>query len=275
VWCVLSIIIPASNEAGYIGPCLAALLASDPVHAELIVVANGCRDTTAAVACGFADAAAARGWRLVVHDLATGSKPSALNAGDAAAKGDMRLYLDADIIVTPPLLAQIVAALGADAPTYAGATPRIPAAHSRVTRAYARFWQTLPFARSTAPGFGLFAVNAAGRARWGTFPAIIADDTFVRLQFAPHERIQVPATYDWPMIEGFAALTRVRRRQNAGMAEIAALYPALLPREDKAPVGLGGVLARGLRDPMGFATYAAVSLAVRLRKGGTGFIRGR
>ncbi len=275
MWRLLSIIIPASNEAGFIGPCLAALLASNPVAAEVIVVANGCHDATARVAQGFADAAAARGWRLVVLDLTIGSKPGALNAGDAVAQGDMQLYLDADIVVSPQVLPQIAAALADPKPTYAGATPHIPRARSRVTRAYARFWQTLPFARSTAPGYGLFAVNAAGRARWKDFPAIIADDTFVRLQFTPDERVQVDAKYDWPMIEGFAALTRVRRRQDAGMAEIAAQYPCLLPREGKARLGLGGLLVRGLRDPTGFAIYAAVSLAVRLRRGGAGFTRGR
>lgn len=275
MWRLLSVIIPASNEEGFIGPCLTALLASGPVVAEVIVVANGCHDATADVARGFAGTAAMRGWGLQVLDLATGSKPGALNAGDAVARGDLRLYLDADIIVTPQVLPQIVAALGRAAPAYAGATPCIPRAKSAVTRAYARFWQTLPFARSTAPGFGLFAVNAAGRARWDAFPAIIADDTFVRLQFTPDERVQVPARYDWPMIDGFAALTAVRRRQDAGMAEIAARYPALLSREGKARLGTAGLLARGLRDPAGFATYAAVSLAVRLRKGGAGFTRGR
>jgi glycosyltransferase involved in cell wall biosynthesis len=272
---LLSVIIPASNEEGYIGACLTALLASDPVAAEVIVVANGCRDRTADVARGFAQAAAARGWGFEVIDLAQGSKPGALNAGDAAAKGAMRAYLDADVVVTPAVLAQLVAALAGDAPRYAGATPRIPRAQSAVTRAYARFWQGLPFAQSVAPGFGLFAVNAAGRARWGAFPAIISDDTFVRLQFSPDERVQVAASYDWPMIEGFAALTRVRRRQDAGMAEIAALYPEILGREGKVALGIGGILSRVLRDPVGFATYAAVSVAVRLGRKGPGFTRGR
>ena len=40
---MLSVIIPASNEAGYIGACLTALFASGPQNAEAIVVANGCR----------------------------------------------------------------------------------------------------------------------------------------------------------------------------------------------------------------------------------------
>jgi glycosyltransferase involved in cell wall biosynthesis len=272
---VLSIIIPASNEERYIGPCLAALLQSDAVEAEVIVVANGCRDKTAEVARGFAARMAARGWGFTVLDLETGSKPGALNAGDDKASGPCRAYVDADIIVSPALLGQLVAALAGDGARYAGATPRIPPARSAVTRAYARFWQTLPFARSTAPGFGLFAVNAAGRARWGAFPPLIADDTFVRLQFLPEERVQVSAPYDWPMIEGFGALARVRRRQDAGMAEIAAHYPEMLAREGKAPLGAKGLLGRALRDPVGFGVYAAVSLAVRLQRGGAGFTRGR
>ena len=272
---MLSIIIPASNEEGYIGPCLAALLVSEPVDAEVIVVANGCRDRTADIARSFAAAMAARGWGFTVLDLAVGSKPGALNAGDATAKGRIRAYVDADIIVTPAVLAQVVQALAADVPRYAAATPRIPPARSFITRAYARFWQTLPFARSTAPGFGLFAVNEAGRARWDAFPMIISDDTFVRLQFMPDERVQVQASYDWPMIEGFAALTRVRRRQDAGMAEISARYPGILEREGKAPLGLRGILGRALRDPLGFAAYASVSVAVRLWRSDSTFTRGR
>lgn len=273
---MLSVIIPASNEESYIGPCLTALFASTPVPggAEVIVVANGCRDATATRAEAMAGVAQAAGWGFQVLNLAQGGKPNALNQGDRAAKGDLRAYLDADVIVSPELMAELAAALTTDAPRYAGGTPRIPQAKSAVTRAYARFWQGLPFAQSPAPGYGLFAVNAAGRARWGAFPAIISDDTFVRLHFTPGERVQVQAPYDWPMIEGFAALTRVRRRQNAGVAEIARLYPGLLAREGKPPLGKGKLIGMALQDPMGFATYAAVSLAVKLGKS-AGWTRGR
>jgi glycosyltransferase involved in cell wall biosynthesis len=271
---VLSVIIPASNEAGYIGACLTALFASGDLGAEVVVVANGCRDATAEVARGYADAAEAAGWGFAVLDLAEGGKPNALNAGDRAARGDLRVYLDADVVVAPNLMAEVIAALSGHAPRYVAGTPRIPRARSAVTRAYARFWQRLPFAQSEAGGYGLFAVNAAGRARWGEFPRIISDDTFVRLQFLPDERVQVRAGYDWPMIEGFAALTRVRRRQDAGVAEIARLYPALLAREGKARLGKRQILRLMLCDPLGFATYAAVSLAVRLKRG-SGWARGR
>ena len=275
---MLSVIIPASNEESYIGDCLGALFASAAPQggAEAIVVANGCKDRTAEVARGFAFRAQAMGWQLTVLDLPQGGKPGALNAGDHAAQGDLRAYLDADVVVSPALMAQLVGALAGNAPTYASGSAVVPPAKSWVTRAYARLWQRLPFARSVAPGYGLFAVNAAGRARWGDFPAIISDDTFVRLQFRPSERVQVAASYRWPMIEGFSALVRVRRRQDAGVAEIAAQWPGLLEREAKAPLGAGGIASLALRDPLGFAVYAAVSIAVRLKRGGgAGWTRGR
>lgn len=274
---MLSVIIPASNEAAWIGPCLAALFASGPVAggAEAVVVANGCRDDTAARARDMDQIAVARGWRLTVIDRPEPGKPGALNAGDAAAQGEVRAYLDADVTVSPALMGQLVLALSPPAAAYATGRATIPRARSGVTRAYARFWQRLPFAAGEAPGMGLFAVNATGRARWGAFPPIISDDTFVRLQFAPEERLQVSAGYDWPMIEGFGALVRVRRRQDAGVAEIARLYPGLLAREAKRRPAVAQVARLAAAEPLGFLTYAAVTAAVRLQRGQAGWTRGR
>lgn len=274
---LLSVILPASNEAAYIGPCLSALFASAPVPggAEVIVVANGCRDDTAARAKGFGALAQAAGWHLTVLNREEGGKIASLNAGDAVARGGMRAYLDADVVVSPDLMAQIVRVLSHHAPRYTSGRPEIPRAKSAVTRAYARFWQALPFANSAAPGYGLFAVNAAGRARWDTFPEIISDDTYVRLQFTPSERIGCPATYSWPMIEGFAALVRVRRRQDAGVTQIAERFPGILAREGKHRLGISGLIQRAVSDPIGFAVYAAVSLAVKARRGGSDWVRGR
>ena len=270
---MLSVIIPASNEERYIADCLCAVFAST-VQGEAIVVANGCRDETVARAQVCQPQAVAAGWRLVVLDLAQGSKPGALNAGDAAATHPMRVYLDADVRVSPPLLAELAAALAAPNPLYATGTARIPRPHSAISRAYARFWQRLPFATSAAPGYGLFATNAAGRHRWREFPAIISDDTFVRLQFAASERRQTPAPYDWPMIEGFQALTRVRRRQDASVREIARLFPGLLDREAKPRLTAAQLIRLAVADPAGFAVYAAVSLATRLGRN-PGWTRGR
>lgn len=276
---MLSVILPASNEEAWIGRCLAALFGSDPVGmgCEVIVVANGCRDRTAAVAQGMAGMAEAAGWSLRVLDLPAGGKPGALNAGDAvAAAGGARVYLDADVTVDRALMAQLAAALTAQpGAAYASGRPRVAPAASAVTRAYARFWARLPFFRDRAPGFGLFAVNAAGRARWGAFPALISDDTFVRLLFAPSERLEVAAGYDWPMVEGFGPLVRVRRRQDAGVAEIARLHPALIRNSGHGGPGAAGLLRLLLADPAGFAVYAAVSLAVKTGAAPEVWTRGR
>lgn len=275
--CVLSVIIPAHNEQDWIGGCLGSLLAdpAPPGGGEVIVVANGCTDATVARAAEFADRARAGGWGWQILDLPGLGKPGALNAGDAAATGDMRLYLDADIRVEPGVIARIAAALATPEPRYASARPRIAPARSMVTRAYAAFWQELPFARSPAPGFGLFAVNAAGRARWGVYPQLISDDTFVRLLFRPEERIEVAGAYDWPMVEGFSALVRVRRRQDAGVQEIARLHPGLIANEGKPPPTPGALARLALRKPVGFVCYALVSLGVRARASSGEWSRGR
>ena len=274
---MLSIIIPASNESALIGSCLEAVLASDPLPCahEVIVVANGCTDDTAKVARCLRDKAAARGWGLRVIELGQGGKPGALNAGDAAARGPMRAYLDADVTVSPPLLAQIVAVLDRPEAAYASGRVNITAQRSWVSRAYARIWRRVPFMRQGVPGCGFFAVNALGRARWGAFPAIISDDTFVRLQFTPAERHLVQASYDWPIAEGFGALVRVRRRQDAGVAEVAAKYPAIILRDGTPSLGISGLARLALRNPLGFAVYAAVALGVRLSPGTSGWSRSR
>lgn len=261
----ISIIVPAHDEAACIDACLSALLLSDrvPVPAEIVVVANGCRDDTAARARAHAVTAAARGWRLQVIETPQGDKMNALNLGDRAARHGNRIYLDADVVVDPGLLPELTELLATDAPRLASGRPRVAPARSAFTRAYARFWTRLPFFALAVPGFGLFAVNAPGRARWRRFPAIISDDTFVRLHFAPSERIAASAGYAWPMVEGFRNLVRVRRRQDAGVREIARLYPALMANDDKTRPGPAAILRLALRDPTGLAAYAAVALAVR------------
>lgn len=261
----LSIIVPAHNEAEVIEPCLKAVAeSSGAVRAEVIVVANGCTDNTAGLAGRWQERFAARGWSLRVIELAQGSKIAALNAGDAVACGTVRAYLDADVVVDADLMAQLSAALAGRAPGYASGTIAIPAPRNGISRAYRRIYTQVPFMTHGVPGCGLYAVNAAGRARWEAWPDIIADDTFARLQFRPDERHRVPARFHWPLVDGWRALVRVRRRQNEGVREVSARFPELLKNDDKRALPVMAKLRMALRDPLGFATYAGVSLATRL-----------
>ena len=272
-----SVIIAANNEEGYIGACLDALLGQDMAAGPLdvVVVANACTDRTAQIVESHVSSFAARGWHLRCLHRPQPGKVGALNAGDAAAEGALRAYLDADVICSPALFGQLRAALADPRPLYATGTLRVMPARSRITRLYARFWQQLPFVKSGGVGAGLFAVNAAGRRRWDAFPDIISDDTFVRLQFAPAERIEVPAVYDWPMIEGWRGLVKVRRRQDAGVREIHANYPDIVSNEAKARLGPLGVLTLAVRHPVSFAVYAVIQLAVKTRSGDNAWTRGR
>ena len=264
---MLTVIIPANNEADYIGACLTSVLASDPSDApfQIIVAANGCTDATPDIARGFSAEINARGWTLIVLDIAQAGKLNALNLAEAAATpGANRAYLDADVRVSPPLLAQIDRALCRPDPAYASGRPVVSYAKTRVTRAYSRIWTRLPFMQQGVPGCGLFAVNPAGRARWGVLPDIISDDTFVRLHFTPDERIGVPGTFVWPMVDGFANLVKVRTRQDAGVRQVARLFPDLMQHDEKHRVGPARLAGLFLTDPIGFSVYSVVSVAVRL-----------
>lgn len=274
----LSIIIPAHQEADRIAACLAALRNQDPGpgrKVEAIVVANGCTDDTASVAQSQIEPWRVRGHVLRVIETPAGGKTKALNLGEAAATGRLRLYLDADVVAGPGMLAGLIEVLDGPGARYAGARLRIPRPRSPVSRLYARFWQKLPFVAQGVTGAGLFAVNAEGRARWEKFPQVISDDGFARLHFAPHERRLVEVPYDWPITDGAVALVRVRRRQDAGMAELSRLYPALMANGMGDRPGAFALLRLAADDPLGFAAYAGISLAVRLAPRAKGWARGR
>ena len=86
----LSVVVPAYDEAARLGPTLARIAAylADDDH-ELIVVDDGSRDTTAAIA-------AAAGARVERHAVNRG-KGAAVRTGVLAARGDRILVCDADL----------------------------------------------------------------------------------------------------------------------------------------------------------------------------------
>lgn len=265
---MLSVIIPARNEAACIGSCLGALATQtlDPEKiggVEVIVVANGCSDETAVQARDWADRLSDVGMTLRVIELPEAGKALALDRGDCAAAGGLRVYLDADVVPSPPLLGQIAAALDVAEPRFAGGTLVLDPPRSRASRAFARVWTRLPFLSEVAPSPGLYAVNAAGRARWGRFPDIISDDSFVRGSFDADERVQVPAEYRWPLAEGAWRIVRARRRQEVGIRELEMQFPGLRLRPAQRH-NLGRLARIALRDPAGTLVYAALTGLAKL-----------
>ncbi|GHE26721.1 glycosyl transferase [Streptosporangium violaceochromogenes] len=102
----ISVVIPARDEEGRLGPCLSAVLA-DPAVAEVVVVDDESGDGTARLA-------AALGARVV-----TGTPPPpgwvgkqwALRQGVRAAAGEVVVTLDADTRPSPGLFGALAAAL--------------------------------------------------------------------------------------------------------------------------------------------------------------------
>ena len=102
----LSVIIPAFNEERLIGRCLESVstsLARNPkpgLKAEVIIVDNNSTDRTAQLATQ-------AGARVVFEPINQIGR--ARNAGAAAATGEWLLFLDADSLLNPKLLADILA----------------------------------------------------------------------------------------------------------------------------------------------------------------------
>ncbi len=95
---MISVIIPAHNEEGYIGLTLEALSHQTYHRFEIIVVANGCTDGTARVARDGCH-------RLIV--LQRKGLGLARNAGARVSRGEILMFLDADTTLEPMGLKKI------------------------------------------------------------------------------------------------------------------------------------------------------------------------
>jgi glycosyltransferase involved in cell wall biosynthesis len=110
-----SVVIPAYNEAEFLGTCLDSLRAQDfPRPFEIIVVDNNSSD-------GTADLARSRGV-TVVHEPTAGVCP-ARQAGTAAARGEIVVSTDADTAFSPGWLSRIDQAFREDPGRVAVAGP--------------------------------------------------------------------------------------------------------------------------------------------------------
>ena len=88
----VTVMIPAFNEEKVIVPTIERILASDYANMEVLVIDDGSKDRTAAIARShFEDDA-----RVRVISIPNGGKANALNVGLAQAKGDVIVALDAD-----------------------------------------------------------------------------------------------------------------------------------------------------------------------------------
>ena len=208
-----SIIVPAHNEAARMTPFLEALSDVATRYGVLVVVVcNGCSDDTAALARRYA------GITVVETDRA--SKCHALNLGDAAAADNFpRLYCDADSVTDASSLHELLEALRVDRPLAVRPASRQRfATSSRAVKVAASLPDLVPALRAAGrvhlEGNAIYGTNAAGRARFGEFPEVIADDAFFDRMFPAEHKAVVDAacvTIDEPadLATYFRILVRV------------------------------------------------------------------
>jgi hypothetical protein len=205
-----------------------------------------------------------------VMETDVASKSNALNLGDAAATRFPRLYLDADVVMDIASVRRLAQAL--ERPSVLAAAPRVENAFAPdcdwSVRAFYTFWRSLPFVGEGMIGTGAYAMNELGRARFGEFPDVIADDGFCRLQFAPGERVQVDDAVSVVLAPArISDLVKIKSRSRLGIYQLQARFPELYAAERRTK-GYGRILGHVLRRPDLYAAaipFLAVSVISRLR----------
>lgn len=114
----ISVIVPVRDGARTLESCLRRLAHQTRTPDEVIVVDNGSRDGSGALARGVADRTAGLPLR-VLHEPRPGASV-ARNRGAAAASGDLLAFTDADCEPTADWLDRLVAACGAGIGAVAG-----------------------------------------------------------------------------------------------------------------------------------------------------------
>lgn len=207
-----SIVIPAHDEADTIEACLDSIEAEGDF--ETVVVCNGCTDATATIARRHHP-------RVRVLELPTAHKPTALNTGDQVVHGFPRVYVDADVIFEPGALRALLAALHDDVLAAAPVPEITDDDCPSMVRSYYAIWRRLGVIDSSLCGSGVYAMSREGRARFGAFPNVVADDLFVDQRFGSTERAMVypGVSYHAPM--STRALVHRKTRGFAGNIELA------------------------------------------------------
>jgi glycosyltransferase involved in cell wall biosynthesis len=259
----MSVVIPAHDEERTLARLLEVLLADPRAdQLEIVVVANGCTDATAAVAGSF-------GGSVSVVTIDEASKIAALDAGDLEAVTFPRAYVDADVVIDVPALLALADVLERPGGPLV-ASPRLEVdttGASWPVRAHYRIWELTDYRRSGHIGSGVYALAAEGRRRFGRWPRVIADDRFVQQLFLPDERATLG---EHAFTVRSARTIRAHLRRSTRIARGNLELPDELqratdaPRSDRTAHLLRRVVARPVLWPS-FAVYAVTSTLPRAR----------
>lgn len=253
-----SVLIPAHNEVSVLERTLRPLAGiSATCQIEVVVVCNGCTDGTADIARGFPG--------VTVLEIDEPSKTTALNVGDDAAHLWPRLYLDADVEISPVAVAAVLAALVGGTALAARPTATYDTTGAGfIVRCYYRARARIPSVHAGLWGAGVYALSRAGHDRLVSFPAMEGDDFWVDQLFSSSEKTvvcTVPVVVRTP--RNVVALIGVLRRGHRGVVQAVRAHGAASSSTSQTL----RELATSVRSPQGAVdacVYAVLSIAGRL-----------
>lgn len=202
---LLSIIIPAYNEAERLPPSLEAVrtfVEQQPYQSEVIVVENGSTDNTYALAQSYTENMP---YLRVIHETESG-KGLAVRSGMLAAAGQVRIFCDADFSMPveeinkflPPHLETMDVAIASRELSASRRVDEPEYRHliGRVFNAMVR-WSILPGLQDTQCGFKAFSAEVAEQVfRLQTLPGWSFDaEVLVIARQLGYEIIEVPITW--------------------------------------------------------------------------------
>jgi glycosyltransferase involved in cell wall biosynthesis len=108
---MISVIIPVFDQAEKLKYCLESIFKQSYKRLEIIVVDDGSKDKSGEAAAAFKDGFSAQGINLKIIKQENKGAPAARNHGLRAARGDFVLFCDADAVLEPNCLWEMINAL--------------------------------------------------------------------------------------------------------------------------------------------------------------------
>ena len=278
---IIPITIAAKNEAQSLGPCLDAVLAAIAHAAErghqfdLLVVLDDCSDTSGSIA-------QTRGVRTL---RSSGGKVEAQRAG--LRPGPFAVFMDADVLLTPPTLSALADALHADPARFVVTPPRRPLppiARSPLAWALHRYNRERGFSSQRTWFNGkCFAIRqwhiptraelapriaALPRDRFHDYAAgMRVDDIYLsRRILAEHGPAAIAETTAGCLLyrapETWRGMYRYYRRMRMEIDRVSALFPELAPTAPRQPDRLP---TAPLADRLTHRIFSLALAACRLR----------
>lgn len=284
---LVSVVIPARNEEGFIGACLDSILSQEGENLQVIVVDGGSSDGTREIVREYAS----RDPRVELLIGAARTIPGSLNTGLLAARGRWLIRVDAHSTIPPGYVSRLVGHLRTGA--WGGAGGRKDGvATSPTGRAIAAALSSMFGVGNSVYHHGT-KPQAVDHVPYGAYPTALlkslggwderlhANEDFeldYRIRREGHQLLFDPSVaIGWRSRQSLGDLFRQYHRYGRGKARVAAMHPrSLKPRHLAAPTLVASWLlaaALGFRWPwvplLAFVPYAIALLiasAITARK---------